>query len=291
LFFMITYGGIVLVVLLAITAIYALFDVFNRRNVPNIFAYATVVIGAAVALGSGWDYVFAFGVAIAVAAAGYVVYRAGMLGGGDVFELVFISLVLPVWQQPVYQGGYQFFTPFVISVAIAAGYAALIFIPIYYLGIKRRPRRHGGAPSAFGHGLRNGLAIMVCYAAFIAALYAIAGPRPVGMVIIAILALASAVTAVYEKRIYLGMVSYIYPRQLDEGDMIATSLMAEGDLASLRKKTEFGRLATRKLIRDLKSSRIKIPVYRDSVAFSAFIFIGVVFSLLFGNMVLLIIGA
>ncbi len=289
LLFMITYGDAEIAVLLIITAVYAMFDVFNRRNVPNVFAYATIVIGVAMALLSRSDYLLTFGIAVAIAAIGYVIYRSGMLGGGDIFELVFISLVLPVWQLPAAIGVYQFFIPFAVSVVIAAGYAALLFIPVYYLGLKRRAKRAAGPKADLKPG--HGIAILACYALFLVILYATVGPRPLGTALIIVLAIASAVTAAYETRVYLSMVSYIYPRQLDEGDMIAVGLMPKKDIAALRKKTRFGRLATARLIKDLKGTRIRIPVYRDSVPFSAFIFIGVVFSLLFGNMVLLIIGA
>ena len=199
LLFMITYGDAEIAVLLAISAIYALFDIFNRRNVPNVFAYATIAIGVVMALLAGGGYLFTFGVAAAVAAAGYMVYRAGMLGGGDVFELVFVSLVLPIWQRPALLGIYQVFTPFVVSVVIAAGYAALLFIPVYYLAIKGR-RRHAAAREAGARGLRHGAAIALCYAVFLVALYVVAGPQPLGTALIVALALASAVTAAYEKR-------------------------------------------------------------------------------------------
>jgi Flp pilus assembly protein protease CpaA len=272
-------------VLLIVAAVYALFDVLNKRTVPNKFAFLTIVIGVAVALLNG-SYELTFGLAFAIGLLSYVLYRVGMVGGGDVFEFVFVTLAMPVWQQPVY-GGFQFFIPFIISVFIAAGYASLLFIPIYYLVIKKRTKIADG-PNR--ESITLGLVMLVGYMIFLAGLYVLLGVKPLGVALVGVLAVASFVTILYQKRVYNGMVTFVYPRQLEEGDMIATNLMSKRDIQLFNSKTKFGRLATEKLIKDLRGVKKKMPVYKDSVPFSAFMFIGIVVSLLFGNLILLMVG-
>ena len=66
--------------------------------------------------------------------------------------------------------------------------------------------------------------------------------------------------------------------------------MDKKDIAYFSKRTKFGRLASKRLISEIKGIKKRIPVYRDSVPFSFFIFFGVIISLLFGNLILTIIG-
>ena len=286
---MITSQEIELAVLITIAFIYALFDVFNKRNVPNMFVYATIAVGIVVALlfNSGLGLIVAFLIAIMVGLIGYALYKTGLLGGGDVLEFVFIALVLPTLVKPFYSSMYQWNIPFVLSVIIASGYASLIFMPIYYLGIKK-PKNRVVSPSMKNFGI--GVALFVAYMALIVAMVHTYGVSLLGVVLVLILAVSSAVTIVYQQRIYLGMVDFIYPSTLEDGDMIATNLMNKKELAFFMKESDFGRLATTKLISEIKGIKKRIPVYRDSVPFSLFIFIGIIISLLFGNLILIITG-
>ncbi len=276
-------------VLILVTFIYAIFDVFNKRNVPNAFAYFTIVVGVAVVLlfSRGFVLLITIAVAVIVGLLGYVFFRSGLLGGGDVLEFVFIALVMPLQIEPFYSSNYQWNIPFILSVIIAAGYTAMIFIPVYYLGIKKSPKNVGGPNTK---KLRSGLLFFSAYLIFIIVMELTYGISLLGVALILLLALASAIVIVYEQRVYFSMVDFIYPSKLEDGDMIATNLMDKKDIAYFKKRTAFGRLASKKLISDIKNVRKKLPVYRDSVPFSLFIFLGVIISLLFGNLVLAIIG-
>jgi Flp pilus assembly protein protease CpaA len=287
---MIVYKEIEITILVIVTLIYAFYDVFNRRNVPNWFVYLSLAIGiaVAVALNFGTALVFDIVVAGVIGAFGYVFYRGGLLGGGDVIEFVFISLVLPRQLTPFYSSSYQFGIPFIISVIVAAGYFSLLFIPIYYVGIKGR---RGKPPRPDMKKVRPAIALIAAYIVFTILLQYAYGMALAGEILIIVLAVASAFVLIYEKYIYLGMVDFIRPGELEHGDMIAVNLLDKRSLAALAKRSRhFGRLATKNVIKELSGSRIKLPVYRDSVPFSVFIFIGVVVSLLFGNLIFIIIG-
>lgn len=275
-----------LVILVVVALIYALFDVFNKRNVPNLFIYVTIVIGVVVTLTYGYSTaVLSIAIALAVGLLGYFAYRWGVLGGGDIFEFVFVSLMIPIQPVPILTGVSQIALPFLFSVLIAAGYAASIFIPIYYLFLARRRIQTDRRM------LLRGLLLFASYLALMALLSLFVRLSLTVVVLILLIAIPSAIILAYERSIYEGMVSMIYPRELEDGDMIAVGLMKQSEVRYFKRITNrFGRLADRSLIQKIKNVRKKIPVYRNSVPFALFIFIGVVVSLLFGNIILYIIS-
>ncbi len=288
---MVGVSAIQLAVLLIITVIYAMFDVLNKRNIPDLVVYATIIIGIAVAVVYNYSTLWVdLGLAAIVGLVGFLVYRAGFLGGGDVLEFVFISLVLPIQSAPYYSSIYQLGAPFILSVIIAAGYTATIFIPLYYLLGKRLMRGKSlSRPSR--RSLVLGGVLLVAYLALTLAFTYISSLGPVAIALILILAFTSFVSLIFETDIYIEMTNWIYPKALDEGDMIALNLMKSNDVKYFEKRySGFGRLATSKMISKLKGVSKKLPVYRDSVPFSLFILFGVIISIAFGNLILLIIG-
>ena len=275
-------------VLLLVTFIYAIFDVFNKRDVPNEFVYAATAVGIAFALALPAGEMVIGGVeALVIALLGYVVYRVGLLGAGDVFEFVFIVLLLPIQPVPVMVTLQQYGMPFVFSVLIAAGYVASIFIPVYYLLLVRKTDiKRGVIPSA---KVAKGVLLFAAYAILLFALSRLVALTAASIGVILLIALASAAIVVFEDWIYIGMVSLVYPKNLEAGDMIAVSLMSKGDVAFFKKRNSgFGRLATGGVIADIKDVKRKLPVYKNSVPFALFLFIGVLASLLIGNILVLV---
>ncbi len=284
---MAAYTALEIALLLAVTLVYALFDVFNKRNIPDKVVYTTLVIGIVVAVLFNYSVILLdFAIAAIVALLGFIVYRSGYLGGGDVLELVFIALVLPIQVSSYLNGMPQLNIPFIVSVIIGAGYTAALFIPIYYILYKRilagkrlsRPR---------GRNMLLGAVLLVTYAMFAFAFSYLSDMGIIAAVIIMSLAVASCVSIVFEHDIYREMTNMIYPKALEEGDMIAVNIMSQEDLGYFRKAyPAFGRLATAYSISKMKGIKRKLPVYRNSVPFSLFIFLGVVISLSLGNLVL-----
>ncbi len=279
-------------VLLVVAAVYALFDVFNKRNIPDFVVYATIVIGIAVAVLYSYSLIWVdFGIAAIVGLIGFVIYRAGFLGGGDVLELVFISLVLPIQGAPHYSGVNQLGIPFVLSVIVGAGYTASLFIPIYYLLVKKIL---AGKPltKPSKRALTLGGMMLLAYIAFGGVFLYISNLGWVAVALVLILAIASSASLMFEFDIYSEMTSMIYPSKLESGDMVALNLMKERDIEYFKKKySGFGRLVTSNAISRLKGVKKRLPVYSDSVPFSLFILFGVIISLAVGNLILIIVGA
>lgn len=279
--------GVVIVVAL----VFAVFDIFNKRNVPDVVVYAAVIIGIGITILYNYSIIWVdFGIAIIVSLIGFLIYRAGFLGGGDVLELVFISLVIPFQPTPIYWGIYQFGFPFVLSVAIAAGYTALIFMPLYYL-LAKRIFAGNGLSSPRRRSMVLGAVLLIAYIAFAVLFYYVSNLSMAAVVLIFILALVSFISLIFEKDIYSGMTTMVYPNKLGGGDMIALNLMNKSDILYFKKRDDrFGRLVTSQTLRRLKGVRKMLPVYRDSVPFSLFILLGIIISLAIGNLILVIVG-
>ncbi len=278
-----------ILILVIITLAYALFDIFNKRNVPNLFAYATIVVGVLVALtyGAGMA-VYGFLIAIITAALGYLAYRAGFLGGGDVFEFTFIGLVLPMQAMPLLASIPQFGLPFLLSVFIATGYVTIIFTPLYYIIKGKRKLGHKKLEVDRNKAIA-GFVILVIYAGMILLTNYKIHYSLLGMAILLLAAVPSAAILIYEKYIYEGMILSVYPSKLEEGDMIATNLMSKDDIAYFRERSRhFGRLVDKKVLAKIKGARRKLPVYKNAIPLALFVFIGVAVSLAVGNILLLV---
>ena len=275
--------------LLGIALAYALFDLFNKREVPNLFAYGSVAVAFALCM-AYWniDAVIGIGIALLITGAGYLVYKKGFLGAGDVLELVAIALLLPLQPAPILSHAPQLGMPFVLSVFLSSGYFAIILLVLYYMIFARRSSLEKGFKTEKPR-LIFGVVLIIAYILLVAMMYVLTGISIIGMAILLLLAIFSSIMFVFEKLMNYRMISMLYPRELTPDDMIAINLMGAGDLRYFRHKSKsFGRLATAKLIKDLRSERKKLPVYRNAAPLAAFFFMGVVFSLLFGNLIFLI---
>lgn len=274
--------------LLAVSLLYALFDVFNKRDVPNAFVYAALVLAFLFTLTYPLQTIYiSVAIALAVGTGGYLLYRKGLLGAGDFFEFVTISLILPLQPAPLLAAVNQFNLPFILSVFVATGYVTVILIAIYYLLIARNKGLEKGVKPD-KNSIRLGLAMLLtAYAILLFVVSALVNINVYTIILIILIAIPSYLLLAYQKLINIRMVSFMYPKGLNEGDMIAVSLMSKAQRSLFKRKSKlFGGLATRSLIADIKEVKVKIPVYRNAAPLALFIFIGVVLSLLFGNILL-----
>ena len=209
---MLSYQEIEIFVLVLVTLIYAMFDVFNKRNVPNIFVYATIGLGVALALvaNSGLLLAIDLSIAAAVGLLGYLFYRSGLLGGGDVLEFVFIALVLPAQIPPFYSNVYQWNIPFILSVMIAAGYTSLLFHT--YL-LHRGEEAPKGCPGNPGVRTRSGAMLFAAYLIFILAIKYAYGISLLGVILILLLAISSVIIMVYREKNLPGHGRFHLPEQ------------------------------------------------------------------------------
>jgi len=285
-----------IILFLAIALAYMLFDIFNNRNVPSYFAYASLAVGAAFTLlYMNLSQIFYSSlIAVAVLGFGYVVYRIGQLGAADVIEIAALSLIIPFFEKPLVYGAAQAYMPVALSIAINSGIAALIVVPLYYipkaLRIKSKKLDRSESHSNY---FRIALIITV-YVFFGVFLLEVLHASYGAIALLAVIALGSTLVLAFEDRMMAYMSQYVTYKGMEPGDIIATGMMEKKDISLLEKKLKhFERLVGPELLKEFKAkmpSR-KFPVYKKPIPFAVPIFIGVIATLAFGNVLLLLLPA
>ncbi len=276
-----------------IALIYMLFDIFNKRNVPSVYAYATVIVGVLFTISylNSMIIIESAAIAAAVSALGYLVYKIGQLGAADVIELAAISLILPVQPAAYLIQNAQLGLPFILSVFVATGIIALLMIPVYYVPRAARMMGKRFWSSITRKDLAKSLMTLGAYGIFTVFLILEANLGIAGIVVMAALMIGSSLTIAFERPIMDSMISFIPVSQFEEGDIVALSMMKKSEIAATRKKVKgFDRLVTYNIMKKMQKLRIKgkFPVYRQAMPLALPIFIGFVISILFGNLILLL---
>ena len=279
--------------LVAISLAYMLFDIFNKRNIPSVFAYASVAYGLLLT----FLYLNIASIAISVAIAaivmgiGYLVYKAGMLGAGDVFEFAALSLILPFQAMPLIASVPQFGLPFIVSLFIDSGIAALVAVPLYYIPLARRALKKPIGDLAGKTDAIKAVLVGVVYLAFLGFLIIKIGTGIGGIILMSIIAFGSFCVVLFERPITMSMVKYLTFRDFEDGDIIAWNLMKQSQIDRIKRRVKgFNRLITKKLVNEMRKKKVaeRIPVYKNAIPLAAPIFIGVVLAVLFGNVILLL---
>ena len=279
--------------IVAIALAYMLFDVFNRRTVPSLYVYGTLVYGAVLTLAYMNVYLVAESslVAVAVLALGYVVYRIGQLGLADVIELAALSLMLPVQGMPFAALVPQYSLPFVLSVIVNAGIASLVIAPIYY--VPRAFRKLGKRINTMlsRTDVTKAAVVTAAYAGFLAFLVFATRIGTAGIALVIVMMAGSSMMLFFEKPMTEAMVDRVTFRGMEDGDIIATNLMSSNEIAAAKKRVPgFERLVTPKLISTMRRRHFatRLPVYKNAMPFALSIFVGAAAALLFGNLILYI---
>lgn len=281
------------IVVIAMAFVYLLFDVLNKRNVPTLYAYSTVVLALVLTatLGSLQLIGESLLISAVIAGLGYIVYRIGQLGAADVIELTAISLIIPIQPAAYFVSQPQLGLPFIISVFIATGVSALILVPMYYVPRARKVLKKDILHMITNRDVLKGILILVAYGAFIAFWTYEIGMSAAGIALVAVIMIGASATVMFQKPITDSMVDYLSPSKFEEGDIIALNLMSKAEIAAARKKINgFGKLVTLSILKQIQKHRVpgKFPVYRQAMPFAVPIFIGLAVSLLYGNIILLI---
>lgn len=281
--------------ILVIGAVYMLFDIFNKRNVPTIFAYATLAYGLLLTLVYPTQGLILESIAIAmvVLGIGYVIYRIGQIGAADIIEFAAISLMLPLQPAPFLPGmPSQFGLPMIVSVLVSAGIASLILVPIYYLPRAKRMLKKPLLSYVDSYTMLKAVLITCTYLVFIAFMLAVLKIQMVGALVLIVMLIFSTLLIMFERPITDSMVEYVDYRKFDDGDIIAFNLMTAKDIRAVKEKIKgFNRLITPAIIREMGAKRVrtKLPVYKNAVPLALPIFIGILISLTIGNLIFFII--
>lgn len=275
--------------LVAIALIYMIFDVFNKRNIPNVVVYASLAYGILIALVSFSSLTWiSFCIAAMILGFGYLIYKIGQLGAADIFEFAVLSLIMPF--QTVYYtlGATQL--PFILAVLINTGVVALILVPIYYIP-KGYIVADGLIKTIDKKDFFKAIVLGATYLFFIGFLVFAVGIDLLQFTLVTVLMLCSIAIVLFEKLITRSMVQYIKVGGFDGGDIIAVNLMSQKDVAKAKRDIKaFGRLVTDDLINEMKEKHIRteFPVYKKAMPLAVAIFAAVLLALTVGNLLLFI---
>jgi Flp pilus assembly protein protease CpaA len=272
---------------------YMLFDVLNRREVPNLFAYSTLAFAFAIILLSGsWALITeSYLIAFAILGLGYFVYKMGQLGLGDAFEFAALSLLLAPVAAPLIPYALSGPTlPSVVSLFLDTGIAAIVVIPIFYVVVALR-KQGSRIFERIGKGEKiRALAVAASYLVVALLLLQISYAKTVLLPLLLLVVLGSVLLILFQGPITETMVENVGVSGFVEDDIIAFNLMSPGKIASAKRKVKsFDRLVTGEMISEMKKKRIRdrFPVYKRAVPFAVPIFLGTLITIIAGNLLLI----
>ncbi len=251
------------------------YDLFNNKNIPNNLLYAFVGLAIIVNIVFFNQDIFLYGILISalIALLGYPLYRTGQMGAADMFVLAAIALLLPI---PPSMANIPFNFPFV---AIVFVFASLVFAlyTFYFFFVKLLRSKK----------LKADLKPLILLAPYALFVYLFVNSPFFSFIYFSIISLAflsSLFVMVYKETINKQLAEKIPISKIEEEDVLAIELMDE----KFVKKHNLQKLLTKKEIARLKKLKLgSMPVYTKFPPFLPFILIGLILSILFGNILFL----
>ncbi len=263
-----------LVIAFAGVAIATYYDLFNRKNIPDVFLYGFLAVAFIANLVLYEENIFLFSLAVAVflSAIGYIFYRMGQLGGADVFVLASIMLLLPI--HPTFTG-MPFGMPFVFSVMIFGGLLFALYVMVTF-GLKLRGQERN--PN------RLALLLVIPYIVFSYLYINSIVFSPVYFTILTVLFIALVFFMVYRENLTMLLAEKMGIEELEAEDVLALELM-DRDFV---KENNIKRLVTEKEVEKLIELDVgEVWVYTRLPPFLPFILAGMFLAILFSKELLL----
>jgi Flp pilus assembly protein protease CpaA len=258
------------------TGVAAYYDLFNKKNVPNEFLYAFLVLALLVNIIFYQQDLFWFSLAVAVffSAVGYVFYRVGQLGGADVFVLASVMLLLPVHPSFV---GMPFNMPFVFSVFIFSG----VLFALYVMGwFGWRLSQEPEVKPNLLYGLMFIPYLLFAYVYVNSFIFS-----PVYFAFISALLFATIFFLMFRESLNMLLAEELPLAQVQPEDILAMEIMNK----DLIERYKIQRVMTVAELERLKRTKVTdLWVYTKLPPFLPFILVGMVLSLLFARSLILI---
>ncbi len=250
------------------------FDLFNKKNIPENFLYAFLGISFITNL---YFYnqelsLFAVITAVLVSLFGYLFYRAGQLGGGDIFILASLSLLLPIHPS---LSKLPFNFPFIFSLLIFSGVLFALYTIIHFgfklTKIKSKPN------TPF-------LALLIPYFLFLYFYSTLPFFSPAYLAIVSVVLFSTIFFLIYKEDINKLLSEKVPLRKAEEEDVLALEFMPQ----NLVKKYNLQRVLSLKEIKRLKSLKLKeVYIYTNLPPFLPFLLVGFLLSLFFAGLLVL----
>ncbi len=266
----------------------AYFDIFNNKNIPERFLQGFIIAAVLVSLIAYDPVATPYGlVAGAILyAANWLVYKAGYVGGADGPILAAIAILLPA--QPVLlllDPSANILTfPFIVHVLTVAFFTFMLHMLLRTVPSAFKALRTKGSIQAMQWA--GAFLILIAYAA----LSFIISSSPLlsasYVIFLAALAAVSVYFVLFRTAINDSMLEWMAPKDVQVEDIIAPEKMDAAEV----KKHNIGRLVDEAEWKRLQHVKGKVPVYSHLLPFVPHILIGLVVSLLFGNILMAVSG-
>jgi len=289
--YMMHYQAIRIAVSIIGVAIASYFDIFNNKNIPDKILFPFLMIGILIALVDfGLLTIYSFMIAIIIGIIGYFAYRAGQMGAGDVLILMTLCFLLPIYPSEInttrIQGintGFQQL-PFILSVIIYSGIAFIFYIFIVFTPKIIKYLRAGRIKIHLYQLLYSILMIIV----LIMFMY-IAARIPIisiwYSILITILVFASIYFTLFKEGLHKIMITNEPINKIEDQEVIAIESMDKAIVNRYKIKKVFRKKDAARL---KKAGINKLPVYSGMPLFIPFILIGLILSLVLGDIISLL---
>lgn len=245
------------------------FDLFKNKNVPDKFLYACLVVAFLFAVFPFGDLgVYALAQGVFIFAIGYMMYKAGQIGGADVYLLSALAMLVPI---PPSVTGISMAVPFIFFVII---YAGLLFTAynILYFAVRLSRERITKIDWVY-------LILAVPFAIFAYFYLNSIFYSPVYFSIITILFIGAVVFGAFREAMMRHTVVGVPVEKAGE-EVFASEYASERE-----RKIVKVRVIDKKTIEELKKAKIKkITVYGKLPPFIPFLLLGLLLSLFFANL-------
>lgn len=271
------------------TAAMAYYDLFNKKWVPNALIYSFAICAVAI------NFVFydplltwaALASGLMVFAICYALYRMGQLGGADAYALGAIAAAVPFLPSPLLFQQQPAPYPFILSVLAPTGLAFILHMALRFVPYIARRLAAGKirltAEKAAGPAL-----LALAFVAFAYALSSLPISFPQAYFAILLFLAASLVFfSLFKSEIKDSMAEMVTVGKLQEEDVLALEKMNRGLVAKMKLQP----LISAKTIALLKKTKLKsVPVYTKMPFFLPYLFLGLLFTVLFGDMLMYLLG-
>ncbi len=270
------------------TAACAYYDLFNNKNVPERLLQAFLVLAFLVCIIAYDPIATPYGLVagLILFVGNYILYKTGYLGGADAPILTAIALLLP--SQPtsllIDKSAAWATFPFIIQVLTAAFLTFMLHLLVKTVPFALKTLGKSGSIKAdqwFG-----AFAIVISYGilAFVMSSMPLLGGAYI--LFLALLAAVSVYFVLFRTSINDSMLEWLPAKKVEVEDIIAPDKMD----ASVVKKYSIGRLVDEAEWKRLQNVKDKIPVYKHLLPFVPHLLVGMIISLLFGNILFILAG-
>lgn len=276
-------------VALAFTGAAAYFDMFNNKWVPNylIYGFLASALAMNVLYFEQTLFVQAMIIGIVVFGATYLLYRAGQLGGADAYVLTSIALCLPYLSKPFLAEPQAASYPFILSVLAPAGLAFILHMVARFLPYVSKKLVGGKIKFTLWKVLGPSV-LLALFSFFIFALSSLPVALPAQYTaILSFLFVSLFFFTLFKDEIKDSMIEQVALANLQEEDVLAIEKMNR----KLVKRLALRPVITSETIVSLKKTNLRaVPVYTGMPFFLPYLFLGLAFSVLFGDLIYYLIG-